>query len=42
MWKLVSFRLEMVLILTQDRCTLCAEHTISSKIILDALDDTPR
>jgi hypothetical protein len=22
MWKLVSFRLEMVLILTQDRCTM--------------------
>ena len=41
-WKLVSVRLEIVLILTQDRCTVCAEHTIGSKIILDAPDGTPR
>jgi hypothetical protein len=25
--------LEIVLTLTQDRCTVCAEHTIGSKII---------
>ena len=31
-----------VLILTQDRCTVCAEHTIGSEIILDAPDGTPR
>jgi hypothetical protein len=31
-WKLVSFRLEIVLILTQDRCTVCVEHTIGSEI----------
>jgi hypothetical protein len=31
-----------LLILTQDRCTVCAEHTIGSKIILDALDGAPR
>jgi hypothetical protein len=37
-WKLVSFHLEIVLILTQDRCTVCAEHTIGSEIILDAPD----
>jgi hypothetical protein len=24
------------------RCTVCAEHTIGSKIILDARDGTPR
>jgi hypothetical protein len=35
-WKLISVRLEMVLILTQDRCTVCAERTTSSEIILDA------
>ena len=35
-WKLVSVHLEIVLILTQDRCTVCAEHTIGSKIDLDA------
>jgi hypothetical protein len=34
--------LEIVLILMQDRCTLCAERTIGSKIILDASDATPR
>jgi hypothetical protein len=31
-------RLEIELILTQDRCTVCAEHTIGSEIILDAPD----
>jgi hypothetical protein len=29
-WKLDSIRLEIELILTQDRCTVCAEHTIGS------------
>ena len=33
---------EIVLILTQDRCMVCVEHTIGSKIILDASDETPR
>jgi hypothetical protein len=28
--------------LTQDRCTVCAECTISSEIILDALNGTAR
>ena len=32
---------DIVLILTQDRCTVCAERTIGSKIILDAPDGTP-
>jgi hypothetical protein len=41
-WKLVSFILEIVLILTQDRCTVCAKRTIGSEIVLDALDGTPR
>jgi hypothetical protein len=31
--KLISVCLEIVLILTQDRCTVCAEHTIGSEII---------
>jgi hypothetical protein len=46
---LVSVRLEIVLILTQEgawfvltRCTVCAERTICSEIILDAPDGTPR
>ena len=34
--------LEIVLILTQDRCTVCAEHTIGLEIILDPSDGTPR
>jgi predicted RNA-binding protein with PUA domain len=38
----VSVCLEIVLILTQDRCTVCAEHTIRLKIIFDPLDGTPR
>ena len=33
---------EIVLILMQDRCTVCMEHTIFSEINLDALDRTPR
>jgi hypothetical protein len=31
---LVLVYLEIVLILKQDRCTICAEHTTGSKIIL--------
>ena len=34
--------LDILLILTQDRCKVCAEHTIASDIILEALDGTPR
>jgi hypothetical protein len=26
----------------QDRCTVCAKHTVGSLIVLDAPDDTPR
>jgi hypothetical protein len=39
---LVSFHLEIVLILMQDRCMICAECAICSEIILDAPDGTPR
>ena len=31
--KLVLVRLEIVLILTQDPCTVCAERTIGSEIV---------
>jgi hypothetical protein len=37
-WKLNSVHLEIVLILMQDRCMVCAERTIGSEIILDAPD----
>jgi hypothetical protein len=40
--KLVSVRLEIVLILSQDRCAVCAECTIGLKIVLDAPDGTSR
>jgi len=30
-----------VLILTQDRSTVCVERTIGSEIVLDTLDGTP-
>jgi hypothetical protein len=41
-WKVISVYLEIVLILMQYRCTVCAEGTICSEIILVALDETPR
>jgi hypothetical protein len=41
-WKLVSVRLEIVLVSAQNRCTVCAEYTIGLEIILDALDGTLR
>ena len=31
-----SVRLEMVLVLVQDRCTVCAKRIIGTEIILDA------
>ena len=33
---------DIVLMLTQDRCTFCVKRTIGSEIILDAPDGTPR
>ena len=36
-----SVRLEMVFVLVQDRCTVYAEDTTGSEIILDAPDGTP-
>ena len=41
-WKLVLIHLEIVLITTQDRCTVCAKRTIGLEISLDAPDGTPR
>jgi hypothetical protein len=39
---LTLVRLEIVLILMQDRCTVCVERTMGSEILLDAPDSTPR
>jgi hypothetical protein len=36
--ELYSVRLEKVLILTQDRCTVCTEHTIGSQVVFYAPD----
>ena len=41
-WKLISVRLEIVLILTQDRCMVRAERTIGYEIVLDVPDGSPR
>ena len=37
-----SVHLEMVLVLVQDRCMICAKRTIGLDIVLDAPDGTPR
>jgi hypothetical protein len=39
---LVLVCLEIVLTLMQDGCTVCAERTVGSEIILDAPDGSPR
>jgi hypothetical protein len=36
--ELCSVRLEIVLIFTQDRCTVSTGHTIGSQIVFDAPD----
>ena len=41
-WKPYSVYLEIVLILTQGRCTVCAKQTKGSEIVLDTPDGTPR
>ena len=42
MWNLLFIHLELVLVSVQDRCMVCAKRIISSEIVLDALDGTPR
>jgi hypothetical protein len=41
-WKLCSVRLGIVLLLMQDWCTVCVEHTVGSKIVSEPRDGTPR
>ena len=41
-WILVSVHLEIVLVSTQERSTVCAERTIGSEMSLDAPHGTPR
>jgi hypothetical protein len=40
-WKLSLICLEILLILMQDRCTVCMGRTICLEINLDTLDRTP-
>jgi hypothetical protein len=40
-WILIFVNLEIVLVSVQDRCTVCAKHTASLEIVLDAPDGTP-
>jgi hypothetical protein len=42
MWNLVLVCLETVLVLVQDRCSVCVKSTIGIEIVLDAFDGTPR
>jgi hypothetical protein len=39
---LILVSLEIVLILRQNRCMVCAECTIGLEIVLDAPGETPR
>ena len=36
LWNPVSDRLEIVLVSVQDRCTVCAKHTIGLDIVFNA------
>jgi hypothetical protein len=40
MWNLVLVHLKTVLVSVQDKCTICAEHTVGTEIILDTPDGT--
>ena len=42
LWNLTSILLETVLVLVEDRCMVCAKHTIGTEIVLDAPEGTPR
>jgi hypothetical protein len=42
MWNLVLVYLEIALVSVEDKCTVCAKHTVGIEIILDAPDGTPR
>jgi hypothetical protein len=42
MWNLILVHLKTVLVLVQDRCTVCTKSAIGLEIVLDAPDGTPR
>jgi hypothetical protein len=39
LWNLILVRLETVFVSVQDRCTVCAKHTIGLEIVLDAPEE---
>ena len=41
MWNLILVYLETVFALVPYSCTVCAERTVGSEVILDAVDGTP-
>jgi hypothetical protein len=41
-WKLVYLYFEVVLVSTQDRCTVCDKHTMHLEIIFGTPVGTPR
>jgi hypothetical protein len=41
MWNLISVRLEIVLVLVQDRCMICTERIIGLEIVLNTPDGSP-
>jgi hypothetical protein len=41
MWNLISVRLERVLVLEQDSCTVCVKRIVGLEIVLNAPDGTP-
>jgi uncharacterized membrane protein len=41
MWNLVSVHFKTVIVSLKDRCTVCAERTMGSEILLDAPKGTP-
>jgi hypothetical protein len=41
MWYLFLVHLEIVLVSVNERCMVCAKHTVGSEIVLDAPDSTP-
>ena len=41
-WNLASVQLEVVLVLVQDSCMVCAQCTIGLEIVVEVSDGTPR
>jgi hypothetical protein len=41
-WSLILVHSGTVLVSEQDRCMVCAKHTIGSEIVLYAADGSPR